>query len=296
MSKVVVVMPLYNCEKYLGNTLRSLSQQAFYDWNCVMVDDGSTDSTREIAVRYVETDRRFNLISQENEGAASARNTAIDFTLVSFPDCKYIAFLDGDDTWHPFKLQEQVDYLDKEKEVSIVCTNYRVVDENGFILKEVKCPSVVNRVDLFLENYVATASNPLIVREAFEKIGYPYFNPNLKRCDDHECWFKILTQLGGRLEFIQQPLLYYRITPSSLQSDVEKQFKEWDTMIDIISMYSPLLVNSTYWLARAYQCKTVAIRAMRNKDWKLAIKYAIEAIKSDWKIVPRYLLDRGVKK
>ena len=96
MSKISVIIPIYNVEKYLGRALDSLLAQTHKDWEAILVDDGSTDSSGIIARQYQEKDKRFILVRQENQGQAVARNQALKMV-----SGDYVMYFDPDDMYHP---------------------------------------------------------------------------------------------------------------------------------------------------------------------------------------------------
>ena len=108
MSAISIIIPVYNCEKYISKTIYSVLQQTYHNYKCIIVDDGSTDNTYKIITKIVDGDKRFKIIQQKNLGECAARNTGI--SLVSTP---YITVLDSDDIWHPNFLQYMLDVLQK---------------------------------------------------------------------------------------------------------------------------------------------------------------------------------------
>src|SRR3954470_10398453 len=107
MPRVSVVVPIYNVEPYLRHCLDSLAAQTFTDLEVVMVDDGSTDRSAEIARAYSARDPRFRLVRQPNRGLSAARNTGIDAT-----GGEFLAFVDSDDVVAPTAYEQLVDALD----------------------------------------------------------------------------------------------------------------------------------------------------------------------------------------
>ena len=91
-----IIIPCYDVEAYLRETLDSVIEQTFTDWECICVDDGSTDGTAAILDQYAEEDTRFCVIHKANEGVSAARNDAIRLA-----HGEYVCFLDGDDVWDP---------------------------------------------------------------------------------------------------------------------------------------------------------------------------------------------------
>ena len=101
-SLVSVIVPAYNAAGYIGEALASVASQSLADWEAIIVDDGSTDSTCECVQPFLE-DPRFSLIEQENKGVSAARNAAVRRAVGD-----WVAFLDADDAWLPEKLETQV--------------------------------------------------------------------------------------------------------------------------------------------------------------------------------------------
>ena len=98
--KVSVITPMYNCEKFISETIESVINQTYTNWEMIIIDDCSTDKSKEIAKQYIERDKRIRLIElKENSGAAVARNKGIEVS-----SGRFIAFLDGDDLWESNKL------------------------------------------------------------------------------------------------------------------------------------------------------------------------------------------------
>jgi len=118
MSKVDIVMPLYNKEHSVDRAIRSIRKQAFSDWRLIVVDDGSTDSGPEIVENIMEKDSRIDLIRQSNQGPGAARNTGLTHS-----NGPYTAFLDADDEWYPGWLDKAVETIEKHN-VSLVGAMY----------------------------------------------------------------------------------------------------------------------------------------------------------------------------
>ena len=114
ISKVSVAIPTYNRAHYICETIDSVLVQTYKDYEIIVVDDGSTDNTREILKRY---GGKIKYFYQANQGQASAWNYA-----VSQSSGEYIAFLDDDDLWFPEKLERQVEVLDKNPDLGFVCS------------------------------------------------------------------------------------------------------------------------------------------------------------------------------
>lgn len=112
---VSVIVPTYNYAHFIGDTLECLRSQTYPHWECVIVDDGSTDNTTEVVGRFLERDERFKFFRQKNQLQGAAKNTALKNS-----SGKYIQFLDADDLIETRKLEKQVEYLERHPEVDIV--------------------------------------------------------------------------------------------------------------------------------------------------------------------------------
>jgi hypothetical protein len=116
--RVAVIVPAYNFERFIADALDSVIAQTYGQWECIVVDDGSTDGTAAVAERYAAADTRIRCLRQPNRGVSAARNLALRSTTAEF-----VQFLDADDLLVPWKLAAQVDFLDAHPETSIVYGN-----------------------------------------------------------------------------------------------------------------------------------------------------------------------------
>ena len=116
MTQLTVCICAYNAEKYIAETLESLSKQTFKDFELFLVDDGSKDRSGEICDEYAKNDNRIKVIHKENGGAPSARNVAIDQA-----EGKYMFFMDPDDWAEPFMLEDLVRTAEEDNAQMVVC-------------------------------------------------------------------------------------------------------------------------------------------------------------------------------
>lgn len=120
--KVSVVIPVYNKSRWIEETLKSVANQSYKDWECIIIDDGSTDESLEVIRRFIESNPgEWKLLTQANSGQCIARNRGIEESAG-----EYVAFLDGDDTWAANKLDVQVKMLDANLDASLVVSPYRI--------------------------------------------------------------------------------------------------------------------------------------------------------------------------
>ena len=125
MPNVSVLIPAYNCEDTLPRSLDSVMNQTYKDFEVIFVDNGSTDSTRKIAESYADK-MDIKIVGCKDKGIVPALNTGLRSCTGN-----WIARQDGDDYWYPEKLEKQIDFLNKNSEISILGTQIRLLDENG---------------------------------------------------------------------------------------------------------------------------------------------------------------------
>ena len=202
---VSVIMPAYNAEKYIEDAIESVLAQEYPDWELLVVDDCSTDRTRNIVQKYVTADKRIRLISlRENRGVATARNTALQKA-----NGRYIAFLDSDDMWYPGKLARQTSYM-KENNVAFTFTAYEWIDETGNRLgKRLRARARVDFNALLGGNPIGC----LTVMLDREKIGF-FEMPDIRH-EDYATWLH-LTRRGFVAYGIDECLALYRKSKQSL--------------------------------------------------------------------------------
>ncbi len=289
MCKVSIVMPAYNVSTFIAEAIRSVLAQTFTDFELIIVDDGSTDDTNLICKRF--EDPRIRLVSQKNRGLAGARNTGIRIA-----KGEYVAFLDADDKWHPKKLQEHVAHLDARPLVGVSYSASQFMDESGALMPLYQTPKVSNvrSEDVLCRNPVGNGSAPVIRRSALQDIesfddryGQPeavYFDPDFKQSEDIECWVRIAAQTRWRFEGIDKPLTQYRLNSGGLSASVGRQLQSWEAFFKKACGYAPSLMREWGGLARAYQYRYLARRAIWSREPDIARQLFASALRSDWRI------------
>lgn len=205
---VSVVMPVYNGERFVESSIRSVLAQTFVDWELVVVDDASDDASPQIVRRFAKQDERIRLVQLErNGGAAVARNAAIDLSRG-----RYLAFLDGDDLWVPHKLERQVAFM-QENGVAFSYGAYDRVDENGDCLSAVGVPAKLRYCDLLKTCYIGC----LTAMYDTNVFGRRYM-PLIRRRQDYALWLELLRD-GGTAMGLNQVLGVYRVRSGSISSN-----------------------------------------------------------------------------
>ena len=193
---VSVIIPTYNRKNLLKRALRSVSSQTFVPQEIIVVDDGSSDGTKDWVLERFPNVR---YIYQDNFGVSSARNTGIKEAKGS-----WIAFLDSDDEWVPNKLEQQKRVINSSQEAWLCHTN-EIWIRNGVRVNQMKKHQKYGG-DVFekcLDICRISPSSVLIKKEVFEMVGL--FDESLKVCEDYDLWLRITAVLP--VIFLDQPLI-----------------------------------------------------------------------------------------
>lgn len=216
-TKVSIITPLYNSEKFLQNTIESVLNQTYRNWEWIIVDDCSTDSSKKIIEKYTCKDKRIKyFLLESNSGAAVARNFGLRNS-----KGRFIAYLDSDDLWDQEKLEEQVEFMCKYN-YEFTCTDYEVIDEEGNLKnKIVHMPHEIN-YNLYLRNTIIQTVGVMIDISIIDK--ELLYMPLIRRRQDAATWCKILKK-GFNCYGFNRKLASYRRVSTSLSSNKFKAVK-----------------------------------------------------------------------
>jgi glycosyltransferase involved in cell wall biosynthesis len=203
--KVTVVLPFYNAEKTLSMALRSISEQEFSDFECLMVDNNSTDGSREIAAGYERDDLRFNLMKERKQGVMYASNTGCAFARGA-----YIARMDADDVSRPCRLRVQSEFLDGHPDFGAVAGLVNHVGDPattaGFRRFVEWSNSIITYSEIFNRRFIeAPIVNPSAMwrKGIMERYGL-YLSGGFP--EDYEMWLRWLDR-GVKIEKVQEVVL-----------------------------------------------------------------------------------------
>lgn len=282
MCKVTIVMPIYNVEKTVNESIDSALAQTFTDFELLIVDDEATDSSYDICLARSQQDPRIRIVRQKNKGLAGARNTGI-----ANAKGEYLAFLDSDDLWTTDKLARHVELLDNNPEVGLTYNGSEFIDDDSLSLGVFQTPktSNISAADVLTRNPVGNGSAPVIRAAALKDIKFMddqgevnYFDSSLRQSEDIECWVRIIATTKWQFLGIDAPLTKYRVNEGGLSANVEKQFDSWMTAYRKMQGYAPELTTKHGNLAKAYQYRYLARRAIRSSDRANAFKLCVKAL------------------
>ncbi|EME8065136.1 glycosyltransferase family 2 protein, partial [Enterococcus faecium] len=214
MKKVSIVMPAYNASRFITESVNSVQNQTYNNWEIIIVNDASTDDTQYKLESMAKKDNRIKIINLEkNMGAAYARNIAVKNTRGEF-----IAFLDSDDTWYPKKLERQLEFMERT-ESKFSCTFYNKINENSENLDRIiRYPKYAN-YEMLLKY---CPGNSTVIYNA-EELG-KFFIPNIKKRNDYIMWLKIIKE-SKYLNCLEEVLSSHRERSDSLSSNKKSLLK-----------------------------------------------------------------------
>lgn len=205
---VSIITASYNSANFIAETIESIIQQTYKNWELLITDDCSTDNSVDIIKSYCDKDNRIKLFNlKENSGAGIARNNSIDNA-----SGRFIAFCDSDDKWKPEKLEKQVKFMLKNN-LALSFSSYDVINEDGIHIEEVKAPPKVTYKTMLRNNYIGC----LTAIYDIEKVGKVYM-PEIRKRQDWALWLNILKKTPYALS-IQENIANYRDRSKSISSN-----------------------------------------------------------------------------
>jgi glycosyltransferase involved in cell wall biosynthesis len=193
-SLISVIIPTYNSEKFIGQAIQSVLEQTCQPYEIIVIDDGSTDKTKEALIPFIG---KITYIFQGNQGPSAARNAGIKAATGDL-----ICFLDADDLWTPDKLARQLAFMEVQPDIGMVCSDHEEFDENGVVLpsflkkkEETLGPNIIGENSvcnafrmLLLMNFVSTPT-VMVRRVCFESTGL--FDEKLWSIEDRDMWLRM---------------------------------------------------------------------------------------------------------
>jgi teichuronic acid biosynthesis glycosyltransferase TuaG len=246
---VSVIIPTFNSDKYISDTIISVQNQTHQNWEILLVDDCSTDETQKIITTFL-ADKRIQFYPLENNsGTGVARNTAL-----AKAKGKYIAFLDADDLWKPEKLEKQINFM-QTNHLPFTFSFYDCIDEQGKSLnRRIEAPLNLSYRQLFFCNYVGNLTGIYDV-DYFGKISIS----SIRKRQDWMHWLTILKKIKTA-KAVPESLALYRVRDNSLSTSktaliqynfaVYRQFHGFNLVVSILCMigflFAQLFIKPKY--------------------------------------------------
>lgn len=211
---VSVVMPSYNSEKHIAESIQSIVDQTFTDWEFVIVDGHSKDKTIEIIQSFMARDCRIKLMYDEGKGIGPALNIGCEAA-----QGKYIARMDTDDISLPERLEKEVAYLEKNENTVLVTCSAQYINDNGESLGYMFPYTSQSH----LRKNITSVLHPGVVmrKDVFEKSGG---YPPIKRAEDLFLWYRMIKH--GKLKVLQYPFVRYRLSEDALSNTMSDTFNK----------------------------------------------------------------------
>ena len=243
---VSIIVPVYNVEKYICETIECVRKQTYDNWELLLVEDCSKDNTVAVILEYLDEvqDARVRLIRQEkNNGAARSRNRGLREA-----GGRYIAYLDADDLWVPEKLEKELAFME-EKQAAFAFTGYEFADENGKGLgKVVRVPEILTYKEALKNTTIFTTT----VMFDTEKIDKKFLEMPIIKSEDTALWWKVLR--SGYVAYgLDENLVRYRRAGKSLSSNkLEAMRRIWNLYRKAEGMSIPSSAyHFCYWAVNA---------------------------------------------
>jgi glycosyltransferase involved in cell wall biosynthesis len=202
---VSIITPSYNCEKFISETINSIINQTFTDWELIITDDYSSDNSIGVIESFIKKDDRIRLYTlKSNQGAGAARNHSIKMA-----KGRYIAFCDSDDQWKINKLELQLNLMIKNN-IVLSYSGYDVIGENGNYIRTIYPPKIITFKKILSNNYIGC----LTAIYDSKIIGKQYM-PLIRKRQDWVLWITILKKIK-KTEGINTSLATYRLRSNSI--------------------------------------------------------------------------------
>lgn len=216
---VSVIVPVYNAEIFIEDTINSVFKQTYKNIEIVIVNDGSSDRTEEIIKKWTEQ-KKIKYIFQTNKGVSIARNEGVKYSKGNF-----VAFLDADDVWLPENIERKVEALQKDHNVGLVHANMQVVDHLSYPVgrvKEGKEGDVLDDLLLWNGCVIPTPSSILVRKEVFELVGE--FDPELSNNADQDFFIRVAAKY--KIGKLNEVLGLYRVHEENMHKNIRLMEKD----------------------------------------------------------------------
>ncbi|QIR40369.1 glycosyltransferase [Tolypothrix sp. PCC 7910] len=238
--QISIIIPAYNSENTIAQTINSVLNQTFSDWELIVINDGSQDKTLDIILEFNHP--RIKVFSYPNSGSQKSRNRGLEHAVAEF-----VSFLDADDLWTPDKLESQFKALQANPQAAVAYSWTNCIDEKSQFLRRGTYISAMGNVyaNLLLINFLENGSNPLIRRDALNVVGG--FDESLNAAQDWDIYLR----LAAHYTFVAvpSPQILYRISGNSMSTNVlglekgslaviERAFKQAPQSIQYSKKYS----------------------------------------------------------
>jgi glycosyltransferase involved in cell wall biosynthesis len=220
---ISIITPTYNREAFLPVAIESVLAQSYKEFELIIVDDGSTDNSRELINAYVDKDPRVKYLYQENQRQSVARNYALSIAKGDF-----ICFLDSDNYWPHDKLEKSLKAFEQHPEADIVYGDCITIDEQGNELHRNNMRRYSGSIAaLLLKDNFVSMNTTMTRRKCFNEMGG--MSGKRRVADDYDLWLKFSARY--RFQYIPEFLAYYRVMENQISSNKKLRFETNEKII-----------------------------------------------------------------
>lgn len=211
MPRVDIALPAYNAERFIQQTLDSISQQTYKNFKCFIVNDGSTDQTLKIITEHASSDDRFIVINRENRGMAACLNE-----INSLSQADYIARIDADDIMYPNRIETQLAYIEKHPETDVLASVGLYINDNGSTIGKIYSDFTEPRIidEYYKNGNLVGLLHPSVMYNRKHVIDVGGYRGKFWPSDDVDLWARLYEE-GRIIRVLNKPLLKYRIHSES---------------------------------------------------------------------------------
>ncbi|MBE9011424.1 glycosyltransferase family 2 protein [Pseudanabaenaceae cyanobacterium LEGE 13415] len=287
-SLVSVLIPAYNAERFIAQTLDSLLAQTYPQFEAIVVDDGSTDKTIDIVRDYMQKDSRIRLFQQNHAGVVAARNLAIQNARGI-----YLAPLDADDLWYPRKLEKQVQCLDAAPTAGMVYSWSVSIDQQNQLLWRYYTdrpfvPEGWVLATMIFYNFLENGSVPMFRRSCIDELGgyaLPSKDLNFQGCEDYELYLRLAKYYPVRV--VREYAIAYRQSMGSLVSKHISMYHSFFKLMEMMRQQNPEIPEIVFRWSRGLFYNFALAKGYENQDYKQVLLWFWEGLRVDWALLLR---------
>jgi teichuronic acid biosynthesis glycosyltransferase TuaG len=281
---ISILMPAFNAENTIAESIKSVINQDYKIWELIIINDGSSDSTKQLAVNFTKVDSRIKLINlKSNVGLPGARNIGFENS-----KGKYITFLDSDDIWLKNKLSSQFDYHQRNRTINISHTGFVNFNNKGIILRPFKFITESmykkkgNLLPQFLFKNIVGILTVMIDRSILSEVGG--FDQNLWGLEDQDLWIRI-SEKNHKFGYLNKNLAHYRISSQGMMKSLGKYKKAYKVLIH---KHNDLIIkNRKLNVSWAVYYNYFGVEYYKIHKYKLSSLYFLKSLRMS----DRFLLD-----
>jgi len=272
---ISVIMPAYNASQTITASVESLKSQTLQNWELIVVDDGSSDTTAKIALSLAQQDARICVVQRPNNGPSIARNQGVDLARADL-----LAFLDADDFWAPERLLGMLSKFDNEPSLGVAFSRTRFIDAKTLKLGTLT-PHIplLSAADIMAENAVCSTSNIVCRKSVFTAAGG--FTAGLDYAEDQDWLLRVALEGKCKIVGVDAEWFFYRSSEDSQSANLEAMRNGWFQMVAAACMKYPETAPVAACRAYGASHRQLARRALRMGQPKTALRFLISALRRD---------------